>query len=446
MVHDPAAIERVAEIISSANIQFINLQFTDIVGVAKSIGIPVHMWPEVLDHGLWFDGSSVQGFARIAESDMLLHPALDTFALIPWDTDVPTARVICDVYLPTSEPFPGDPRQVLKRTLAEAAAAGYEYYTGPELEFFLFKPNGDGSFLPLVPHDLAGYFDVSTDMAHTVRRQMVVALEALGITVEALHHEVAVGQHEIDFKYDKALRTADNAVTLRLALKAVAQRNGLHATFMPKPVSGINGNGMHTHQSLWKDGVNVFADATDEYGLSQVARQFIAGQLAHARGMSVLIAPLVNSYKRLVPGYEAPVYLSWARTNRSALIRIPKVSPGRIATASRIELRCPDPSANPYLAFAGMLAAGLDGIKNNLPAPEATEEDLYHLDDRAMSRLTAMPGSLGEAIEEFKKDPLFRSVLGDHLFEQYVEAKTLEWDEYRLNVSTWELQRYLPVY
>ncbi len=446
MAHDPAEVERVTELINSSNIQFINLQFTDIVGVAKSIGIPVHMWPEVVDHGLWFDGSSVQGFARIAESDMQLHPALDTFCLIPWDTDVPTARVICDVYLPGGEPFSGDPRYILKRALAEAAELGYEYYTGPELEFFLFKPNGDGTLLPLTPHDLAGYFDVSTDMAHTVRRQMVTALEALGITVEALHHEVAVGQHEIDFKYDKALRTADNAVTLRLALKAVAQRNGLHATFMPKPVSGINGNGMHTHQSLWKDGVNVFADATDEYGLSQVAKQFIAGQLAHARGMSVLIAPLVNSYKRLVPGYEAPVYLSWARTNRSALIRIPKVSPGRVATASRIELRCPDPSANPYLAFAGMLAAGLDGIKSSLPVPEATEENLYHLDDRAMAKLTSMPGSLGEAIEEFKKDQLFRRVLGEHLFNQYVEAKTQEWDEYRISVSTWELERYLPVY
>jgi glutamine synthetase len=275
---------------------------------------------------------------------------------------------------------------------------------------------------------------------------MVAALEAFGITVEALHHEVAVGQHEIDFKYDKALRTADNAVTLRVTLKAIAQRNGLYATFMPKPVAGINGSGMHTHQSLWTDGKNAFADEDDEYGLSQVAKQFIAGQLAHARGLSALIAPLVNSYKRLVPGYEAPVYLSWARTNRSALIRIPKVSAGRVATASRIELRCPDPSANPYLAFAGMLAAGLAGIKNEMPAPDAYEEDLYHLDDLAREELTSMPGSLGEAIAEFKSDPLYRSVLGDHLFQQYVEAKTQEWDEYRVSVSEWELQRYLPVY
>jgi glutamine synthetase len=446
MNHDKAAIERVEEIIRTAGVQFINLQFTDIVGVAKSIGITTGLWPDVIDHGLWFDGSSVQGFARIAESDMQLYPDLETFALIPWDTDVPTARVICDVYLPDEQPFEGDPRNVLKRVLAEATEMGYEYFTGPELEFFLFRPHADGSLLPLQPHDQAGYFDVSTDMAHTVRRQMVVALEKLGITVEALHHEVAVGQHEIDFKYDRALRTADHAVTLRLALKAIAQRNGLHATFMPKPISGINGVGMHTHQSLWRDGVNSFADESDAYGLSPIAKQFIAGQLAHAKGMSAIIAPLVNSYKRLVPGYEAPVYLSWARTNRSALIRIPKVSQGREATATRIELRCPDPSANPYLAFAAMLAAGLDGIKNNLTVPEATEEDLYHLDDQEMSKLTAMPGSLGEAIVEFKKDPLYRSMLGDHLFERYVEAKTLEWDEYRISVSRWELERYLAIY
>lgn len=446
MTHEPVAAEHARKLIESAGIQYVSLQFTDIVGVVKSIGIPIGMWPEVLDHGLWFDGSSVQGFARIAESDMLLHPDLTTFAQIPWDLDVPTARVICDVFLPNGEPFAGDPRYVLKKTLADAAELGYEYFTGPELEFFLFKPHENGSLLPLQPHDQAGYFDVSTDMAHSVRRQMVSALEAFGIVVEALHHEVAVGQHEIDFKYDRALRTADNAVTFRLALKAVAQRNGLHATFMPKPVAGMNGNGMHTHQSLWQNGVNVFADHDDEYGLSQVAKKFIAGQLAHARGMSALIAPLVNSYKRLVPGYEAPVYLSWARTNRSALIRIPKVSPGRIATASRIELRCPDPSANPYLAFAGMLAAGLDGIKSDLPVPEATEEDLYHLDDKAMAQLTAMPGSLGEAITELRKDPLVQSVLGEHLFNQYVEAKTQEWDEYRLNVSNWELERYLAIY
>ena len=446
MQYDADKVSSIAEIIASHGVHFINLQFTDIMGVVKSVGIPVEMWPDVLDHGMWFDGSSVQGFARIAESDMLLHPDLDSFAVIPWDTDVPTARVICDVHLPTGEPFGGDPRQVLRRALAEAEALGYQYFTGPELEFFLFKPNADGRLLPLTPHDQAGYFDVSTDLAHSVRRQMVTALAAFGITVEALHHEVAIGQHEIDFKYGHALRTADNAVTLRLVLKAIAQRNGLYATFMPKPVAGINGNGMHTHQSLWQDGQNAFADTGDEYGLSPLAKHFIAGQLKHAREMSAIIAPLVNSYKRLVPGYEAPVYLSWARTNRSALIRIPKVSPGRVATATRVELRCPDPSANPYLTFAVMLRAGLDGIKHQVPVPEAHEEDLYHLDQAERARLTSMPGSLGEAIAELECSQLVRETLGDHLFERYVEAKRQEWDEYRISVSEWELERYLPVY
>ncbi len=446
MTVDRSKAQSVAETITTQGVRFINLQFTDIMGVVKSVGIPVEMWSDVVDHGMWFDGSSVEGFARIAESDMLLHPDLDTFAVIPWDTDVPTARVICDVHLATGEPFSGDPRQVLKRALAEAAQMGLDYYTGPELEFFLFKPNADSRLLPLEPHDRAGYFDVSTDQAHSVRRQMVTALAAFGITVEALHHEVAIGQHEIDFKYDRALRTADNAVTLRLTLKAIAQRNGLYATFMPKPVAGINGNGMHTHQSLWRDGQNVFADPDDEYGLSLLAKRYIAGQLHHARSLSAVIAPLVNSYKRLVPGYEAPVYLSWARTNRSALIRIPKVSPGRVATATRIELRCPDPSANPYLSFAVMLRAGLDGVRRELPVPAAHEEDLYHLDKADIARLTAMPGSLGEAIAELQRSELVRETLGQPLFDRYVEAKRQEWDEYRISVSNWELERYLPVY
>ncbi len=446
MQYDEEKVRSIAEIISTHGVHFINLQFTDIMGVVKSVGIPAEAWPDVLDHGMGFDGSSVQGFARIAESDMLLHPDLDTFAVIPWDSDVPTARVICDAHLPTGEPFGGDPRQVLKRALAEAEAMGYEYFTGPELEFFLFKPHADGSLLPLTPHDQAGYFDVSTDLAHSVRRQMVTALSAFGITVEALHHEVAVGQSEIDFKYDRALRTADNAITLRLTLKAIAARNGLYATFMPKPVAGINGSGMHTHQSLWQDGKNAFAEPEDEYGLSQVAKHFIAGQLKHARAMSAIIAPLVNSYKRLVPGYEAPVYLSWARTNRSALIRIPKVSPGRVATATRIELRCPDPSANPYLTFAVMLRAGLEGVKNKVAVPNPNEEDLYHLDQASRAKLTAMPGSLGEAITELERSQLVRETLGDHLFDRYVEAKHQEWDEYRISVSEWELERYLPIY
>ncbi len=446
MNHNPVNVERVQELIRTAGVKFINLQFTDIMGIIKTVGVPAEMWQTVVEHGQWFDGSSIEGFARIAESDMLLHPDLDTFAILPWATDVPTARVICNVHTPNGDPFDGDPRYVLKKALAAAAEQGFEYYTGPELEFFLFKPNGGGSMFPLTPHDQAGYFDDSTDLAHSVRRQMVTALSAFGIQVEALHHEVAIGQHEIDFKYDRALRTADNAITLRQTLKAVAQNNGLYATFMPKPIAGINGSGMHTHQSLWKDGKNAFADTSDPYGLSLTAKKFIAGQLSHARSMSAIIAPLVNSYKRLVPGYEAPVYLSWARTNRSALIRVPKVSPGRIATATRIELRCPDPAANPYLAFAAILMAGLDGIQRDLPVPAAAEEDLYHLDHAARQQMVAMPGSLGEAIDELAGDALMRTTLGDHLFEQYIDAKKQEWDEYRLYVSQWELERYLPVY
>ncbi len=446
MMHDSSKVKHVADLIHKHNIQFINLQFTDMMGMIKSVGTPIWTWEDILEHGLWFDGSSVEGFARIAESDMLLHPDLDTFAIIPWDTDVPTARVLCDVYRPDGLPFEGDPRRILKRALAEAKKLGYDYFTGPELEFFLFKPHADGSLVPLESHDQAGYFDVSTDLAHTVRRQMVTALAEFGIKVEALHHEVAVGQHEIDFRYDNALCTADNAVTLRMTLKAIAQRNGLYATFMPKPVKGINGSGMHTHQSLWKDGKNVFADSQDEYGLTTLAKKYIAGQLAHAREMSAVIAPLVNSYKRLVPGYEAPVYISWARSNRSALIRIPQVSPGRVSTATRIELRCPDPSSNPYLAFAVMLMAGLDGIQRDLPIPPATEENLYHLNGAGLSSLTTMPGSLGEAITEMSGSELIKQTFGQELFDRYVEGRRADWDEYRINVSQWELDRYLPIY
>ena len=375
--HDKAQIERIDELIVKEKIRFINLQFTDISGISKSVGVPVNMWKDVLDHGQWFDGSSIQGFARIAESDMMLVPDLTTFLKVSWEEDLPTARVICDVHMPDGSPFEGDPRRVLKRTLLEADAMGLTYFTGPELEFFLFKPHPDGSLQPLVPQDQAGYFDVSTDLAHPVRRHMVAHLEKMGLTMEALHHEVAVGQHEINFKYDKAVQTADNAVTLRLAIKAIAQKHGLYATFMPKPIAGENGNGMHVNQSLWRGDENAFVDTSADHGLSSLAHSFIAGQLQHARSLSAVIAPLVNSYKRLVPGYEAPVYISWASCNRSALIRVPRISPSRLK-GTRIELRCPDPSANPYLTFAVMLAAGLDGIKRELPAPKAAEEDLFH--------------------------------------------------------------------
>ncbi|HEX8969107.1 MAG TPA: type I glutamate--ammonia ligase, partial [Chloroflexota bacterium] len=370
--------QRVLDAAASAHVRFVSLQFTDIMGVVKNVHIPFHKFSDAIDHGLWFDGSSIEGFARIHESDMFLDPDLDTFGIIPWERgpDSSTAKVICDVYTPDGEPFAGDPRGVLRRQLKAAEALGFRYMTGPELEFFMLRRRAvdgseqtDGSMpsVETLPHDQAGYFDLTTDEAANVRKEMVEALEELGIIVEASHHEVAIGQHEIDFKYDDAMRTADNAVTFRTTLKAIAQQHGLYATFMPKPFHGINGSGMHTHQSLWSpDGTtNLFHDSTDEYQLSATARSFMAGLLAHARGMIAILAPLVNSYKRLVPGYEAPVYISWARINRSALIRIPQASRGR-PEATRLELRCPDPSCNPYLAFAAMLAAGLDGIQRGL--------------------------------------------------------------------------------
>jgi glutamine synthetase len=448
MAPDKAALEKANETIEKEKIEFINFQFTDIAGIVKQVMIPVEQWAIAVDHGIWFDGSSVEGFARIAESDMYLTPDLSTFALIPWkQDDIPTARVICDVYTPEGEPFAGDPRSTLKRALLESKKLGYVYNTGPELEFFLFRPGPNGELFPLRVHDQAGYFDVSTDLARTVRRQMVQTLAEFGIVVEAAHHEVAIGQNEIDFNYADALTMADNLVTARTTLKAVAQLNGLHCTFMPKPIAGINGSGMHIHQSLsdLTTRRNAFLDETNPYGLSKLAHQFIAGQLAHARGFASVIAPLVNSYKRLVPGYEAPVYISWARMNRSALIRIPRVRSEQ-PESTRIELRCPDPSANPYLAFAVILYAGLDGITNNLEAPPPAEEDLYHLEASRRRELETMPGSLGEAIEAFKIDPLMRIALGDHIFERYADAKLQEWDEYRIYVSQWELERYLSIY
>ena len=430
-------------------VEFVNLQFTDIVGVVKTVTIPVSELDTALDRGIWFDGSSVEGFARIAESDMYLVPDLETYAVIPWEQDgSPTARLICDVYTPSREPFAGDPRHVLKRAMAEAAEMGLTYHTGPEPEFFLFNRDGNGRLIPQ-PHDRGSYFDLSTDRGVEVRKEMAKALAAFGIRVEASHHEVAAGQHEIDFRYTDALRAADNVGTFKLTLKEVARRNGLHATFMPKPIAGMNGSGMHVHQSLvYADtNANAFADGQDQYGLSKLARQFVAGQLAHARGMSAVLAPLVNSYKRLVPGYEAPVYVSWGQINRSALIRVPQVQPDR-PESTRLELRCPDPSCNPYLAFAVMLRAGLKGIKQQMEPPPISNEDLYHLDDRGREArgLNTLPGSLGEALEELKRDALVQETLGDHLFERFVEAKTIEWQEYCLQVSDWELDRYLRVY
>jgi glutamine synthetase len=443
--YDKALLEKVDSLIKIHDIKFINLQFSDIMGISKTVGVPINMWKDVLDHGQWFDGSSIVGFARIAESDMLLVPDLETFIRIPWDEDVSTARVICDVFLPDGSPFEGDPRRVLKRMTMEAEAEGYTYFTGPELEFFLFKPHADGTLLPLVPQDRAGYFDVSTDQAHSVRRQMVKNMQMMGLEIEALHHEVAVGQHEINFRFGKAVATADNAMTLKLAVKAIAQKNGLYATFMPKPIFGENGSGMHVNQSIWQNGVNAFADTNDKHGLSSMAKNYIGGQLAHAKGISAVIAPLVNSYKRLVPGYEAPVYISWANINRSALIRVPRISPGR-SYATRIELRCPDPTANPYLAFAALLASGLDGVRRKTSPPKAADEDLFNISAAKRQRLTSMPGSLRQAIEEFKKSALMKKTFGEDLHRIYIESKIKEWDSYRLSVSQWEIDRYLPIY
>lgn len=430
------------------DVKFINLQFTDVMGIVKSVTIPSAVFEHVIDGGQWIDGSSIAGFTRIAESDMYLDPDLSTFAIVPWERgEFTTARVICWVYSPNGEPFPGDPRGVLMRQLERLAELGYTYNVGPELEFFLFTKDGD-QIAPL-PHDRGGYFDLSTDLASTVRKDMVMALDEMDIEVEASHHEVATGQHEIDFEYGPALVTADRALTFKYVLKAIAQKHGLHATFMPKPMEGINGSGMHCHQSFRPiDGKgNAFVDESDAYGLSTIAKQFIAGQLAHARGLCGVIAPLVNSYRRLVPGFEAPVYVSWARTNRSALIRVPAIRGGNTA-ATRIELRCPDPSCNPYLAFAAMLAAGIDGIENEMSLSEPVEENLYHFTDEDLKRrnIPVLPATLGEAVAEMEKDEVIRSALGDHVFERLTEAQLAEWSEFRRHVSSWERDRYLEVY
>jgi glutamine synthetase len=440
--------EQILDKIEGEQVRFINLQFSDVMGIVKSVTIPTRVFEHVIEGGQWIDGSSIAGFTRIAESDMYLIPDLSTYAVIPWESgEHKTARVICWVFNPNGDPFPGDPRWVLYRQLERLAKLGYLYKTGPELEFFLFAKNGD-RISPL-PHDRASYFDFSTDTASVVRKDMVNALDQLGIEVEASHHEVAVGQHEIDFEYGDALLTADRTVTMKYVLKAIAQRHDLHATFMPKPLEGINGSGMHVHQSFAEieSGTNAFVDSDDPYGLSPVAKQVIAGQLRHARSLCGIIAPLVNSYRRLVPGYEAPVYVSWARTNRSALIRVPAIRGGH-TSATRVELRCPDPSCNPYLAFAVMLATGLHGIEENIRLPEPVEENLYHFTDDDLKRrnIPTLPASLGEAITEMEKDEVIRDALGDHIFERLLEAQRSEWGDFRRHVSQWERDRYLEMY
>jgi len=436
--------------VKDRGVRFVEMQFVDVLGAAKSLTLPVSQLEEALDRGVWFDGSSIQGFARIQESDMFLRPDARSYRVLPWTGDeVPLrARLICDVYSPDGTPFEGDPRYVLRRMVEKAAALGYTYNVGPELEFFLLRKNGD--IAHAVPHDVGGYFDFSpNDEAQRVRSDIAEALLALKINVEMEHHEVAIGQHEIDFRYSDALHTADNAITFKYTVKGIAAKYGLLATFMPKPVFGINGSGMHCHQSLAdkNSGDTRFYDAAGEpFKLSLIARQFVAGQLHHARALAAIVAPTVNSYKRLTPGYEAPVYICWAQRNRSALIRVPRYSPGR-EQATRVELRFPDPSANPYLAFAVMLAAGLDGIEKKMTPPAPVTDDVYEWDDaeRQAHGVGTLPGSLREALDEMIQSKLVRETLGEHVFEAYVQAKTLEWDEYRTHVSEWERERYMEI-
>lgn len=430
------------------NVRFVHMQFCDLLGMVKSVTIPVSKLADALEHNVWFDGSSVEGFTRIFESDMYLKPDLETFAILPWESEDgnAVARLICDVYLPDGTPFAGDPRQILKRQLERAKKLGYDYFVGPELEFFLFPLDENGN--PIVkPHDSAGYFDYSSDRANFIRQVMSDVVSKMGIDVETIHHEVAPGQHEIDFKYSNALAQADAVLTVKTALRAVARKFNLHATFMPKPIHGINGSGMHVHQSLGKNGQNGFADAKGKYGLSKLALSFIAGQLKNIGEIVALTNPTINSYKRLVPGYEAPVYIAWGTTNRSALIRIPRLTPGR-TEATRCELRSPDASANPYLAFAAMLAAGLEGVEKKLTPPDPVEENIYHFTDKKAQRMriNTLPGSLTEAIEKLERSGLAQDILGKHAFEKFIEAKKMEADEFRMYVSPWELETYLANY
>jgi glutamine synthetase len=447
-VNQPSAAAVFATIEREA-VRFVNLQFVDILGAVKSVTVPVHRFRHCIEHGEWFDGSSLEGFARVSESDRYLLPDLATFAVVPWERgDNTTARVICNVATPDGEPFQGDSRTVLAQAIQDAAEMGLSYVAGPELEFFLFKTESDGHPLP-TPHDTAGYFDLSTDLAYQVRKEMVNALEDIGIVVENSHHEVATGQHEIDFVSREALRSADDTVTFKYTVRAVAQAHGLRASFLPKPIYGMNGSGMHVHQALLdrESGQNLFYDAEDPYRLSRLARHFIAGQLAHARGMCAILAPLVNSYKRLVPGFEAPVYVSWARINRSALMRVPATSRGD-AEATRVELRCPDPSCNPYLAFAVMLRAGLDGIEQELPLMEPVEENLSGFEPALLAEynVRTLPASLEEALQALRGDDVICDALGPQVLERFLEAKEIEWEEYRKQVTPWEIERYLPLY
>ncbi len=434
--------EEVIKLVEEEDVEFIRLQFTDIFGNLKNVAITSSQLKKALDNQVMFDGSSIEGFVRIEESDMYLRPDLDTVAIFPWRPQQgKVARFICDVYRPEGKAFEGDPRFILKKEIEKAAALGYTFDVGPECEFFLFHTDENG--LPTtLTHEKAGYFDLGpVDLGENARRDMVMTLEDMGFEVEASHHEVAPAQHEIDFKYDEALVTADNIMTFKLAVKTIAKRHGLHATFMPKPKFGINGSGMHTNMSLKRDGKNIFFDPNDKLQLSKEAYYFIGGIIKHMKGMTAITNPLVNSYKRLIAGYEAPVYIAWSATNRSPLIRIP-ASRGE---GTRVELRCPDPSCNPYLTLALCLAAGLDGIQNQIEPPKSVDLNIFEMtaEERSFYNIEALPATLIEAVEEMEKDPFIKEVLGDHIFSKYVEAKKKEWDSYRTQVTQWELDEYL---
>lgn len=439
-------MENLIKRLENDKVEFINLQFSDILGNLKEVTIPVNRVNDAIKYGTWFDGSSIEGFARIHESDLFLKPDASTYAIIPWlsNDKFKTARFICDIYNPDGTPFLADPRYILRQQIKKANELGYDFNVGPEVEFFLFYKDT----LPPKPIDNRSYFDLAGEFAQQILREITITLEAFNIEVETTHHEVAIGQFEVDFRYGNALTTADRVLTLRSTVKAIAQRYNLIASFMPKPILGINGSGMHVHQSLYdiKQRKNAFFGPHDKYNLSKIAYNFIAGQLKHIKSISALLCPVVNSYKRLVAGYEAPVYISWARTNRSALIRVPKWFVEKSESA-RVELRCPDPSANPYLAFAAMLGAGLDGILNNLNPPEPVEEDLYQFNDKQLAELNieTLPSSLFEAINEMSKGELPWNILGELLFYRYLRIKKAEWDDFKIQVTNWEIQKYLDI-
>ena len=440
-----ATVRDILDLAKKQKVDFLRLQFTDILGVNKNVEVPESQFEKALDGEIMFDGSSIEGFVRIEESDMILKPDLETFRVLPYDDEGGrVARVICDIYRPDGSTFAGCTRQALKRQIARAQQLGYQMMAGVEAEFFIFHLDADGEPTTKT-HDQGGYFDLTpVDRAEEIRRLIIKDLVSMGLEVEAGHHEVAQGQHEIDFRYADALETADNLATFRFIVRNVAFRHGFLATFMPKPIFGQNGSGMHTHQSLFKGGQNAFYDAKAQYELSEVALAYIAGLLSHARGFAALTNPLVNSYKRLVPGYEAPVNVAWSMRNRSPLIRIPD----RRGTGTRCELRMPDPSANPYLALAVQLAAGLDGVQRTLTPPDPVNKNIFEMShrERRKYRIDELPRDLHEALECLEKDPVIRDALGDHIYERFVEAKQEEWQDYIGKVSEWELQRYLGQY